>query len=329
MPSRPNRTCEHVKDKQYCRKCNGSAFCSHGKYKKRCKICSGTSYCNHGKRKDICIICTPSAFCIHKKRKYYCKLCKGSGICKHNKVTYHCVICNGGGICEHQRNRNSCSLCGNGMCPQCGLYSTGGKRLCYLCNPLSARRKIYDKNRAEMKLVEFLSLKLGDKSLLMHNKAVGIACDYTIRPDVVIKSKTGKHVIVIECDEKAHSSNKSICEWSRIFNLYDIYRIPILFFRWNPDHWKVANESQSVRIESRLEKLWSLVNPFYNEDESSANKIEVYFLYYPTRTSNPVVKLSQDEIDEKLNLFRQPIKELSIFSHVTLNNPNTLKKNEW
>ncbi len=86
--------------------------------------------------------------------------------------------------------------------------------------------------------------------------------------------------------------------------MYDIYRVPILFFRWNPDNWKVADESHPVRIEKRLEKLWSVVSPYYDEEEICKNNIEVLFLYYRTSTPNPVVKLSQSDIDEKLNLFR-------------------------
>jgi len=84
----------------------------------------------------------------------------------------------------------------------------------------------------------------------------------------------------------------------------DIFDKPVVFVRWNPNVWKIKGEKSMVRICGRLDKLWVLLEPFYEEKVEMRNKVEVYYLYYPSKSTDPVYHFSQEELDEKLNLFR-------------------------
>ena len=72
MNSSTNK-CFHVKDRRYCKICNGIRICIHKKRIDRCKICGG------------------SGICIHEKQKSSCKFCKKS--C-NNKIKYKLIINN-------------------------------------------------------------------------------------------------------------------------------------------------------------------------------------------------------------------------------------------
>jgi hypothetical protein len=52
-----SQICEHKKQRQRCRECNGISFCEHGKFRNSCKLCGGSSICEHDKFKQICYLC--------------------------------------------------------------------------------------------------------------------------------------------------------------------------------------------------------------------------------------------------------------------------------
>jgi hypothetical protein len=109
--------CEHNKQKQYCKQCDGSAYCNHGKLKHNCEQCGGC-ICNHGKRKQYCKKCNitqqpvktfPCEECglklrtkralirhisnIHKKEKNYkCEYCEFCCNQKQNLKKHSCYV---------------------------------------------------------------------------------------------------------------------------------------------------------------------------------------------------------------------------------------------
>lgn len=293
--------CQHNIVRYYCKECGGKGLCSHGRREVRCKQCHGSSLCIHDKRKDACRECRGSQFCIHGRGKYRCRDCKGKGVCIHDKIKRICPKCGGSKICPHGKQRQHCLDCGTGLCRSCGLYMVSVKgKLCSQCNPNSQTRKRYDENRIEMKMLRYLQEKLPESSIFTEQH-FGLECGYKGKKfDCVINSRTEKQVIVIECDEHAHSkeSYTPTCEWSRPFAAYDIFRKPILFIRWNPHTWKVNDVTVRASKNEKMEQLWKYVKPYISEEIVIQEKLKVTFLYYPTLEKNPIYEYSQDELDD-------------------------------
>ena len=317
------KKCPHQKEKYRCKQCTPKAFCEHDKLKFRCKLCGGSGYCSHGKRKDMCKECKSSAYCehgkiryccrecggkgicIHNKRKGFCRECNGSQMCEHARRKYECIPCEGNFICEHGRGKNRCAECGTGLCPSCGLYMTHGI-LCSTCDPKSTKRKRYDENRIEMKMIQYIQEQL-PFVVVFPEQNFGKDCGYTNKKfDCVFFSKTKKYVIVIECDERCHSNDTLYpekCEWTRPFAAYDIFENPTLFIRWNPDSWKINGETVRVTKKKKMEVLLNYIIPFATEEKNyeENEKLKVTHIYYPTEHSkNPIREFSKEEIEGKL-----------------------------
>jgi len=146
-----------MKNKYFCKDCNGSQICIHSKNKAKCKECGGSQICIHDKQKQKCKECKGSGICVHDKHKYTCVECSGNGICKHKIRKTLCDECYGSGLCIHKKQKELCKECGNTYeyfcqhnknkynCKECGntyeyfcqhnknkyyCKECGGKRIC-------------------------------------------------------------------------------------------------------------------------------------------------------------------------------------------------------
>lgn len=109
--------CPHFKYRNYCADCKGVSMCSHGKRKAYCKDCGGSQICTHGNRKSICKECQGSQLCIHARYKSQCIECKGKSVCLHNRIKRLCKECQGSGICLHGKIKTNCKECkGTNIC---------------------------------------------------------------------------------------------------------------------------------------------------------------------------------------------------------------------
>ena len=150
-----------------------------------------------------------------------------------------------------------------------------------------------------MKMLKFLQEKLPSSSIFTEQH-FGLECGYKGKKfDCVIHSKAEQQVIVIECDEHAHTKEcyTPTCEWSRPFAAYDIFRKPILFIRWNAHTWKVNDVTVRVTKKEKMEHLWKYIEPYVSEETLVTDKLKVTFLYYPTSEKNPIYEYSQEELD--------------------------------
>ncbi len=55
--------CEHKRQKNICKECEGNAVCEHNNIKYTCKECNGASLCHHGRRRSTCILCGGGSVC--------------------------------------------------------------------------------------------------------------------------------------------------------------------------------------------------------------------------------------------------------------------------
>jgi len=161
-------------------------------------------------------------------------------------------------------------------------------------------------------MLKFLQEKIS-WSIVYPEQNFGLDCGYKNKKyDCVILSKMSKYVIVIECDERWHSSPSytETCEWSRPFAAYDIFEKPVLFIRWNPDSFKVNGINIRVTKQEKMEVLWEYVKPYITEEKELEEKVKVSFVYYPmtsekdiTGDISPIYEYTTDELDQKIKMF--------------------------
>ncbi len=182
--------------------------------------------------------------------------------------------------------------------------------LCSTCDPKSKKRKRYDENRIEMKMLRYIQEEL-PFVVVFPEQNFGKDCGYTNKKfDCVFFSKTKKYVIVIECDERCHSNDALYpekCEWTRPFAAYDIFEKPTLFVRWNPDSWKVCGNNVRVSKKEKMKVLLDYIRPFALEEveveekiDAETQKLKVTHIYYPSETDNPIREFTKPELEEKI-----------------------------
>ena len=205
--------------------------------------------------------------CKHDKRKHdkqfqYCKQCGGSALCKAS----HCETM---GIKKY-----------SGYCLSCCLE---------VCPDIEVLRNYKTK---EKDVVERITNHFKDYSWIT-DKKIADGCSKR-RPDLLLDLKS--HIIIVEVDEKKHSSYDSSNDNKRVTELLkDVNNRPIVFIRFNPDNyidnngnkvkscWKlnkqgvfyIANlKDWNHRIETLIEQImYSIQNP--------AQKIvETIYLFY-------------------------------------------------
>lgn len=243
------RICEHNKNKSKCKICqkdnNSGSICQHNKTKYSCKECKkigigGNGICHHGKSKSICKECKGRGLCVHLIPRSSCKEC-GVINCVHGKNKYRCKLCHGSQICCHNNRKDCCIKCKPHLaCNLCFKFFTDKRTLCYpyclscyiYLNPDKQITKRY--MMKEHYLRDYLKEKFPNVKMVF-NKTIDNGCSKR-RPDVRIECFT--HTIVIECDERQHKRESSICEESRLHDIYmDLACRPLLVVRFNPDNY--------------------------------------------------------------------------------------------
>jgi hypothetical protein len=255
--------CHHNKVRSKCKDCEGSAYCKHKRIKIRCKECNGSQICKHNKRKDICIECNGNSICKHKKRKYYCIDCRGSQICNHNKNKFECKECNEKFFCRHNIKKKVCIICSpnsNQFCKECKLLQVNKKTnyLCSYCNPHKPTRQ----KTKELKLKNFLKEN-------NYNFDYNKCCTYNEKkyyPDFIIKCNS--FILIIECDEYAHTNYNKESELIRENNIRLALNETCVFIRYNPDNrkYKTKNniKTKEILLKSYIEYY---INKTYCDNE--------------------------------------------------------------
>ena len=248
--------------------------CSHGSTSGKCVECSG---CPHRKRKDHCVKCSG---CVHGQRKYTCIPCKGNGICEHQVVRQYCIDCNGVSICEHKRKRMYCFECkGSRLCSSCYMSSvhvTGD--LCRACQPMALKNARVKESSVAGHLKEW-SEQLKIPIYAFWNKQVKgsntTVCG-AMRPDFTWELAT--HIVVLEVDEDQHSFYPAKCEFQRMCNLSGSFGMPMVMIWYNPDAFKISEETKRTNKTTRLPLLLERLQHALTTPPSVL--ITVEYLYY-------------------------------------------------
>lgn len=254
-------TCvKHHRRYDKCGECEGNTLCMHKKRRHNCKQCGGTSVCMHGKRRSRCVDCGGTSMCTHGRDSYTCIECGGKGICTHGRQRHHCVECGGKGVCAHGKQRTHCSECGGScMCShgivRSNCYRCGGNNICKLCkhttmhpaykphcvpchNHLHPEAAVTTRLKSKEGHLQAELQKTFTASPYTWNKSVDGGCSGR-RPDFRWECNT--HSVIVECDERQHTSNSPECEHKRAMQLWlDLGSRPLVLIRFNPDGYRNA-----------------------------------------------------------------------------------------
>ena len=161
-------------------------------------------------------------------------------------------------------------------CTSCGLsYKQLYNNLCFDCNPEKQKLKI----RKEQVVADLFELKFPNHNLIRDKSSpdIKICTGKYVRPDFVLK--LDDRVIINEVDEHQHESYAEECEVTRLINISMSYGgSPVIWFRFNPDAFKIDGKTQSVSQKTRLNQLVELIQKYI--DLPLKKLITVEYLFY-------------------------------------------------
>ena len=138
-------------------------------------------------------------------------------------------------------------------CSNCGLEAIvdfSGR--CYLCDPVIQQTVRLAKQNKVSSLNRHFTIESSDS-------VIDSACGYE-RPDIVLNPASGLFKIVVEFDDHQHKDRQEQCECTIMFNISQIYQLPTLFIRFNPDDFKSPFlDDDTLTDNKRLTKLKEVI----------------------------------------------------------------------
>jgi hypothetical protein len=156
-------------------------------------------------------------------------------------------------------------------CSKCGLQSIiNRKNVCYYCDE--------EKHVRLAKQDETVAyLRMQNIPIESVDKIIDTECGLE-RPDIVINSSNGLFKIVVEVDEGQHKSYPELCECVRMKNIAEVFQLPTLYIRFNPDEYKTP-DLEEFPMKKRLMRLKMVVEKYMNMEtlEFTIGVIQLYF----------------------------------------------------
>ncbi len=234
--------------------------------------------------------------CEHNKQRCKCKNCGGSQICSHDKYKRSCKECRLALPLEVSlsRYKNACVVCGY-------ILATNEQKIQRLCCD-HIKEKLTE--RVETRWNKIIN-RFFDFPSSTSNDAVYVNCadKKYYYPDLTYQ--TDKLAIVLELDEKSHSSYDSECEIKRAVNMKDGFpNQKLLIIRMNPDSCKEAPE-ELQSLESRTCLMIEIMRQYIdlvtnNNDELSDKVSNVIYMFY-SNTGLRHIELAEENPD-KINI---------------------------
>ena len=171
-------------------------------------------------------------------------------------------------------------------CSKCGLQAIiNRKGVCYCCDE--------EKHVRLAKQNETVAyLRAQNVPIESVDRIIDSNCGYE-RPDIVINSNNGSFKIVVEVDEHQHKHGnyQELCECVRMKNVAEIFFLPTLYIRFNPDEYKTPDLDE-VPMKKKLFRLKKVIEKYMNTErlECTIGVIQLYFDGWIENT--PVEKFS-------------------------------------
>ena len=229
--------------------------------------------------------------CIHRIRRRLCKdpACGGGqDVCVHHIQRRCCKICSN---CGHGTIAAWCKQCdGSLLCPRCPVATIVSRRgaLCATCKQPAWKgkqkeRKVYEQLvqwSSEGAIPTFTS---ADKTLPGSGTKYRIDFYYDCT----------KYFVAVECDESEHALKgyPPRCELVRQYRIVNDRGVPAVFIRFNPDAFKIAEETEKLGQARRYELLKETLQDYIREGPGENFMIVVMICY-----SQPVGKMHGEKL---------------------------------
>ena len=277
MVIRPRVYCQHNKQRNICKGCNGSSICEHGRQPNICKDCDGSGICEHGRRRTTCKDCGGGSFCEHGRQRVACKDCGGSSICEHGRQRSICKNCDGKSICEHKKRRYQCHTCtpeSNHFCINRNNNSTRCitkknpkyDNYCAVCFvdlfPNDPRSKTAHLPTKELEVRQQINADF--PNIFIYGKQLFIAdreekCT-SLNRFIDAQTEFKNCVLIIEIDENQHKYYDMKDEKLRIIQICQDAGKDLIVIRFNPDKYIEYGETRNPKMSKRYEVLKDKIN---------------------------------------------------------------------
>ena len=156
-------------------------------------------------------------------------------------------------------------------CSKCGLQAIiNMKSICYYCDEEKHVRLAKQKETVAYLRAQNIPIESVDC-------IIDSDCG-KYRPDIVLNSNSGFFKIIVEVDEGQHKNYQEFCECVRMKNVAEMFFLPILYVRFNPDEYKTPDIDE-VPMKKRLIRLKKVLEKYMRMErlECTIGIIQLYF----------------------------------------------------
>ena len=133
-------------------------------------------------------------------------------------------------VCEEHKKPDMYNLVEK-QCSNCCLIDVlNDKNLCQSCGDFIIKGAHLAKQKEVKAFLDAREEKYSSYDRILHTQ-----CGRE-RPDFVFETPT--HVVILEVDEEQHKHYQPDCERIRMINISQAVGMPVIFLRYNPDHFK-------------------------------------------------------------------------------------------
>jgi hypothetical protein len=146
------------------------------------------------------------------------------------------------------------------------------KNQCEYCNPVRFVTNRLAKQNALMEYLNKKGLKGNSTDIVIDRGTCGRE-----RPDRVFDFDD--KIVILECDEHQHTDRDPSCEHARMVNISQSYGgMPVLFLRWNPDHYASSRPEPVARRYKRVADVLTEIRDGLMEPPNAL--LAVVYMYY-------------------------------------------------
>ena len=151
---------------------------------------------------------------------------------------------------------------------------------CFFCNPETIKSVRLAKQK---KVSDFLGRHFELESI---DTIIDSSCGRE-RPDIVLNPESGFFKIVVEVDEYQHKGRPQFCACQRMVNVGEIFQMPTLFIRYNPDEYKTT-DLEEISERKRLSNLKEIIKKYIKTETIPALCCMIQLFYDGYSVNQPL-----------------------------------------
>ncbi len=225
--------------------------CQHGRQRNHCKQCDGVLICKHGRRRNHCKQCDGASICIHEIQCYKCYICK-------SESNYFCIRrYNNGNRCIRAKMKNSkydnyCATCFIDLFPNDSRSKTAGLPI----KEFEVRQQLN---------IAFPNRFIYGKQLVIADRKEKCT---SLNRFIDAQTEFKNCVLIIEIDENQHKKYDLKDEKLRIVQIRQNAEKNLIVVRFNPDKYIENGEIKNPKMSKRYEVLKDKINEIIDKIKS-------------------------------------------------------------